>query len=291
LQEVSRFSSGDLPSISIIIPTYNSERTLIQCLESIAKQNYPREKIEVIVVDGYSQDQTIEIARKYGARIYFSKALSDARRLGVEKSLSKYILFIDSDQVIGRPDIIRKCVDKCEKEGYDAITLFERSIIEKNTFIERVIAYDKWLFHSQRDDHPVYGTAIPRFFRAEVLKKIKWPKGLAVQEHNLIYYRAIKAGAKVTFTNDLIYHYEPSSFAQFVRKFYRYGLYYVPALHEDKKLVISHSMPRRVYFSKRALMNPLLFSGLFLLYFIKGFSIFAGVLAYCFRRKECFLFT
>jgi glycosyltransferase involved in cell wall biosynthesis len=274
---------GMKPLVSINIPTYNSERTLDECLKSVKNQTY--KNIEIIVIDGYSQDRTLEIVKKYGAKTYFSKILSDARRVGVEKSLGKYIFFVDSDQVL-TPDVISKCVDKCEKEGYDAITLFEQSIIEKNTFIERVIAYDKWLFHSQHNDHPVYGTAIPRFFRAELLKKIKWPKSLAVQEHNLIYYRIMEAGARVTFMNNFIYHYEPSSLTQFVRKFYRYGFYYIPALREDKKLVISHSMPRRVYFSKRALTNPLLFSGLFLLYFIKGFATLAGVVAYCFRRKD-----
>lgn len=58
-------STGDLPSISVVIPTYNSERTLTECLENILQQDYPRAKIEIIIADGGSRDRTLEIARKY----------------------------------------------------------------------------------------------------------------------------------------------------------------------------------------------------------------------------------
>lgn len=57
------------PSISVIIPTYNSEKVLKSCLESIKGQDYPKERIEVIVVDGGSQDTTTKIAQSFGARV------------------------------------------------------------------------------------------------------------------------------------------------------------------------------------------------------------------------------
>jgi glycosyltransferase involved in cell wall biosynthesis len=53
----------NLPSISIVIPTYNGEQTLAQCLESIVKQDYPREKVEIIIVDGGSKDKTLDVAK------------------------------------------------------------------------------------------------------------------------------------------------------------------------------------------------------------------------------------
>ena len=269
--------------VSVNIPTYNSEKTMDECLQSVIGQTHPN--IEIIIIDSYSRDRTLKISKDYGAKIYFANTLSDARKVGVENSLGEFVFFVDSDQIL-TIDVIRKCVEKCEKEGYDAITLFERSIIEKGTFTERVIAYDKWLFHSQHDDHPIYGSAIPRFFRIKILKRIKWPVGLGVQEHNLIYYEVAKIGAKVAFIDVPIYHHELHSLAQFVRKFYRYGLYYIPALRENRKLVAAHSMPRRTYFSKKALTKPSLFLGLFLLYFIKGFAGLIGALTYCFKRKS-----
>ena len=276
-------SKSDRPLVSINIPTYNSEETLEECLQSTKKQTYSN--IEIIIIDSFSQDRTLEIAQRYNAKTCFADTLSEARKLGVERSQGKYVLFLDSDQVLPK-DAVEKCVAKCEEEEYDALTLFERSIIKSNTFIERVIAYDKWLFHSQRDDHPLYGTAIPRFFRSEVLRKIRWPEGLAVQEHNLIYYEVSKTGAKIGFQHIPVYHHEVASFAQFVRKFYRYGLSYIPALKQNKRIVFYHSMPRRVYFTRKAMKKPELFLGLFLIYLVKGVSTFIGVLAYCLAKSE-----
>src|SRR3989304_4834253 len=61
------------PTVSILIPTLNASSVLGNCLESIKKQNYPAEKIEIIVADGGSSDGTVEIAKKYGAGDAWSK--------------------------------------------------------------------------------------------------------------------------------------------------------------------------------------------------------------------------
>ena len=61
-------SKDDLPTISIIVPVRNEERYLNYCLDSIAKQTYPHELIEVLIVDGRSEDSTREIAKEFAAR-------------------------------------------------------------------------------------------------------------------------------------------------------------------------------------------------------------------------------
>jgi glycosyltransferase involved in cell wall biosynthesis len=269
------------PVVSVNIPTYNSERHLDECLQSVANQTYPN--IETIVIDGHSRDRTLEIAKRHGARVYFGKMLSQRRRIGVEMSLGKYIFLVDSDQVLDR-HAVSKCVEKCEKEGYDMVTLFEQSILETRSFVERTIAYDKWLFHSQHDDDATYGAAIPRFFRAAVLGAIEWPGELITFDHTFLHYAVAKTGARSCFVAARIYHHEASSLKQVVRKFYTYGFYYIPALRRNKRLAIFHSMPRRAYFTRRALTNPLLFPGLFVLYLTKAIAALAGAVAYCLAR-------
>lgn len=265
------------PLVSINIPTYNSEKTLEKCLKSIKAQSY--NNIEIVIIDSYSIDHTLEVSKKYNARIFSADTLSEARKLGVEKSLGEYVFFVDSDQTLP-PFAVMKCVEKCEHEKFDVVTLFECSIVEKNSFTEKVIAYDKWLFHSKHDDHPLYGDAIPRFFRRNVFENITWPIGLGVQEHNLIHYEVMKTGAKSIFIDVPIYHKEPDNLAHFTRKFYHYGSQYVMALRQNRSMALAHSMPRRVYFSKKALTKPSLFLGLFVLYYIKGFSALMGALSY-----------
>jgi len=60
---------GELPTISVVTPTYNSGKTLDRCLGAVRKQDYPQDKIEIILGDGGSTDNTLEIAKKYGAKV------------------------------------------------------------------------------------------------------------------------------------------------------------------------------------------------------------------------------
>lgn len=94
----------DLPLISIVIPTYNSERTLVQCLESIANQDYPREKIEIIITDGGSTDSSADIARSFNAKLIVSRRdqQNQERRkaLGLMKAKGEIVAYIDSDNIL-----------------------------------------------------------------------------------------------------------------------------------------------------------------------------------------------
>ena len=56
-----------LPFISVILPTYNNDSVLLDCLQSIFVQDYP--KFEVLIIDGGSSDKTIEIAKKFSVKV------------------------------------------------------------------------------------------------------------------------------------------------------------------------------------------------------------------------------
>jgi len=271
------------PIVSVNIPTYNSARTLEETLTSITSQTY--KNIEIVVIDSFSKDKTLEIAQKYGAKIFNADSLALARKIGVENSSGKYIFLVDSDQSLDK-DTIERCVKTCEEEGFDAVTLFEQSRIVKNALAERVIAYDKWLFHSLQDDDPIRGTAIPRFFKAEFMRKIDYLNNPPITfEHSMIHNEIVKMGAMVKFIDSHIYHYETPTFRDVFKKFKRYGYYYLPAIKKDAGLVLHHSLPRRTYFNLRALKNPLMFLGLFYIYLVKGIATASGIVSYLIDKK------
>ena len=58
------------PIVSVIITTHNSQNYLNNCLKSIAEQSYPKNKIEIIVVDNNSTDETKKIAQLYVKKLY-----------------------------------------------------------------------------------------------------------------------------------------------------------------------------------------------------------------------------
>lgn len=272
------------PLVSVNIATYNSAKTLEKCLASVKNQTYP--DIEIIIMDSYSKDRTLEIAERYGAKIFSAPTLAKARQVGAEASRGKYIFLLDSDQILD-PDVIARCVSTCEDEGYEGVTLFEKSLVTKNTFVERVIAYDKEIFHSLRDDDPIKGTAIPRFFKAEYYQRIEFEKNPPITfEHTIIHKKIFDLGAKIKFVDAYIWHHETTTIMEVAKKFFRYGYYYIPAYKFNKELAIYHSLPRRTYFHLRALKNPLLFIGLFYVYLVKALAAACGAVTYLFFSKK-----
>ena len=103
-----------MPSISIVIPTYNSERTLAQCLESIVRQDYPREGIEIIIADGGSKDKTLEIAKKFDVDKILHNPLRTGeagKAVGIEAAKSEIVAFIDSDNILPSSNWLKVMVE------------------------------------------------------------------------------------------------------------------------------------------------------------------------------------
>jgi glycosyltransferase involved in cell wall biosynthesis len=105
-----------LPTVSIVIPTFNSEKFLPLCLKSIKEQNYPRELIEILIVDGGSSDKTIEIAKKFGCDILHNplKTGEAGKSIGVKHAKNEIIAFIDSDNILNSNDWLTKMVKPFE---------------------------------------------------------------------------------------------------------------------------------------------------------------------------------
>ncbi len=92
----------DLPSVTVIVPVWNGERTIQLLLESLQKLDYDRTRIEVIIVDGNSTDKTQEIVRRYPVKLIVerNKGLNRARNKGIKSSNGEIIAFTDSDCIV-----------------------------------------------------------------------------------------------------------------------------------------------------------------------------------------------
>lgn len=91
--------------VSIIIPVYNAEKQIEQCLASVVRQTY--ENIEILVVDDGSEDRTGEICEGYSetdsrVRVFHTenRGVSAARNLGMKKAAGSYFLFVDADDLL-----------------------------------------------------------------------------------------------------------------------------------------------------------------------------------------------
>ena len=108
---------------SIIIPTYNSAKVIKRCLDSIVAQTFS--DYEVLIMDGKSNDNTLDIVRSYNSdKIRFfsepDKGIYDAMNKGIERSSGAWLLFLGSDDYLYNENVLR-VVEKYLAEKYDIV--------------------------------------------------------------------------------------------------------------------------------------------------------------------------
>lgn len=99
------------PTISVVVPTLNSQRTLEVSLNSIAKQDYPG-SVEIVLADGGSIDATLKIAESFGAKIVHNnlKTGEAGKAVGAAHARGKILAFVDSDNVLPDKNWLRRMV-------------------------------------------------------------------------------------------------------------------------------------------------------------------------------------
>ena len=132
-------SQSDL--ISIVVPTFNGEKYIKECLDSILVQSY--KNIEVVVIIDGSTDSTELILTNYSkkdnrVKVFKQKnqGVSTARNHGIKKATGKYITFVDDDDYISQ-DYILKMYEACKKNNWDVVkTGFSKFVNDDYTYFK-----------------------------------------------------------------------------------------------------------------------------------------------------------
>ena len=112
---------------SIVVPVYNVQAYLPECIDSLLNQSF--RDFEILIIDDKSTDSSLEIAQKYAdahtdcIRLLphaVNKGLGGARNTGIEAATGEYILFIDSDDYL-RADALEKLADRIKETKADVV--------------------------------------------------------------------------------------------------------------------------------------------------------------------------
>lgn len=122
------------PKISIIMPTYNAERVIGEALKSIREQSYPQDKIEILVIDGGSKDETLAIAERYHAKIINNpeRLPEAAKEIGLQQCTGKYALYMDSDEFFINKDSLMKRIQVFNSDKRIKVITSTGKISKKN---------------------------------------------------------------------------------------------------------------------------------------------------------------
>ena len=150
------------PLVSVVIPTYNSEKTLGKCLESIKKQSY--KNIETIVVDKFSSDGTKKLIKKMKVKLFELDAeRTTSKNFGLKKAIGKYITFIDSDMELTK-NVIAECVKIIENDSkIGGVIIPERSI--GTSYWVKVRDFERSFYENTSIESA-------RFFKKDLVEKV-----------------------------------------------------------------------------------------------------------------------
>jgi glycosyltransferase involved in cell wall biosynthesis len=219
--------------VSVIVPTFNSERTLEDCLESIMNQTYGN--IETLIVDKYSSDETLKIAHKYGAKSLFKgPERSSQKNWGAVNAKGVFLYFVDSDFVL-EPDAVEKCVSLCER--YDGVTTVNYSV-GKSLWGRSIALKEQFLAH----DPTIQNV---RFVRKDVFSRIGgFDEELVVGEDLDLYRRLLDSGFRIGASDAVEWHVgEPETLKDIIRRSLYYGKVVKTYLNKRKGYAVRQLSP------------------------------------------------
>ena len=191
--------------VSLIIPAYNSESTIKECLESVFRQTI--RDYEVIVINDGSTDQTEAVLREYKVR-YQDKLVyktvenggqGRARNIGIELSRGAFIGFVDSDDWID-PDFCEKLLEAMEKEDGD-IALCDVAGHFPDGRVEQ-----EYIYRPSRKIAAA-GFANNKLFRRNLIENIRYPENKLWYEDTEFTAIALHRTEKISHVPETLYHY------------------------------------------------------------------------------------
>jgi glycosyltransferase involved in cell wall biosynthesis len=185
------------PLVSVVITTKNEEKNIENCLRSIKGQTFTN--IELIMVDNFSEDRTVEIAKKYTTKVYFKgPERSLQRNYGAQVSSGEYLLYLDADMILS-PSVIEECVTKCEHDSVDALYV-----------PERIVGDGFWIKVRDFERSFYTGTVIDavRFIRKDLFEKIGGFDESLIGPEDWDFDRRVKEVGEVGVIVAALYHNE-----------------------------------------------------------------------------------
>lgn len=129
--------------ISVIIPAYNSEKTIVETVKSILKSNFPKNQFEIIVVDDGSKDNTVKISKQIkNIRIFARKHAGPAtqRNFGARIARGNIVLFTDSDCIVPE-DLLKRTMENFKKYDIAGVGGIYKTLNKEN-FVARYVGYE-----------------------------------------------------------------------------------------------------------------------------------------------------
>lgn len=275
---MSNQAEYELPRISVIIPVRNEEKFIGQTLRYLLNQDYPREKMEIIVVDGESSDSTREIVEKIAKADTRAKLLDNAMRLssaarniGIKAATGDIITFVDGHVYIDNDRLLKNTAILMHEKNVSVLSRPQFLDTPENGFFQKTVASARKSIFGHGLDSTIYlkedkfvdPTSSGASYKKEIFDKVGYfDESFDAAEDLEFNYRVGRAGLKSFTSRRLAVFYFPrDTFRGLLTQMVRYGIGRFRFLKKHRQGV-----------SSGALILALFFVGLLLLTFLSFLS-------------------
>lgn len=225
--------------VSIIVPVHNGEKHIKECIDSLLSIDYPKEHLEIIVVDNNSTDNTASIVKKYPVIYLFEKKIGsyNARNNGIKNSRGDIVAFTDVDCVVHKNWIkyLVKIFEKDEKiggVGGNIVSMGSENLVSRYT--------DEKKFFSQESNtsgnRPFIITANAAYRRNVLIQAGLFDEKFYSSADVDISWRIKNLGYKIKYEpKAIVYHKHRETLRGLFKQFFKYGSALAP-LYEKHNL-------------------------------------------------------
>ena len=248
--------------VSVIIPTYNAEKYLEECLNSVLNQTH--KDVELVIINDGSLDGTREILDNY-AQVHENIAVihtenggvSRARNIGLNHAMGDYIMFLDADDLLVANAIEILLGDLKENNADIAAGLMDGEVNSSTVDCEGT-KIEVWAetqgLEKSLEDNPFTYSSCAKLFKKQSLEKVRFVEGRKIHEDSYFVFSSLLNQPKVVVRNIYLYKYRANensaSHAAFSEKYFDI-LYFA----EEKWKVIEEKYPHLLDKAKNMLVK------------------------------------
>lgn len=245
------------PFVSVVIPIKNEEMYIRSCLDSVLNQDYPKEKLEILLCVAPSEDRTEEIIHKYQTSYPYIHILENPKNtiscgvnIGIKAARGEYIVRLDAHTKFAN-DYISKCIEYLLKTG--AANVGGPTAVQGKTPIQRAVAA---AYHSpfalgggkqHIKDYEGYSDTVSfGAFKKETAEAVGYfDENLILNEDDDFNFKIAETGGKIFITPKIRSRYYPrDSYKGLIKQYYGYGFWKVAVIKKHKKPArLSHLIP------------------------------------------------
>ena len=218
--------------VSIIIPVYNVEKYLRNCIDSVINQVYS--DYEVILVNDGSTDNSLAICKEYGSKYskikcieQENKGLASARNTGIKAASGEYIFFLDSDDCLNK-NLLEIAVGVAEKENANMVQIGYEDVADDfdiNGCVKEYTLDDAYnnltrftvkealynLEKSKTKKEQVLNlrsvVVWTKLYRKSAFESLLFPEGMRLHEDQMVAHRNVIMAGEVIYINLPLYYY------------------------------------------------------------------------------------